>query len=308
MINGIIIVKKEAGFTSHDVVAKLRGIFKQKKIGHTGTLDPDAVGALPVCLGKGTKVCSMLTDTDKTYRCVMLLGRRTDTQDISGRALSECDVVADGQAVRDAILSFQGEYDQVPPMYSALKVKGQKLCDLARAGKEVERAPRRVTIHRIQIQEIQLPRVIMEVECSKGTYIRTLCDDIGEKLGCGACMEHLTRIKAAGFSIEESHTLGEIEMLVRAGRAEEWIIPVDRLFLHLPEAHVRPEFQKALDNGNCLPVDALLGWEAEWEGQELRVYDSAGAFVGIYRHQGREGGLKPTKLFYEAKELPCGMR
>ena len=178
MYDGMINVCKEKGFTSHDVVAKLRGILHQKKIGHTGTLDPDATGVLPVCLGKGTKLCDMITDRDKTYRAVMLLGRTTDTQDISGQILTEKAVNVDEREVRDAAVSFVGDYMQIPPMYSAIKVDGKKLYELARAGQEVERKARHVVINALNITEIQLPYVTMEVSCSKGTYIRTLCQEL----------------------------------------------------------------------------------------------------------------------------------
>ena len=181
-MNGILNVYKEPGFTSHDVVAKLRGICKQKKIGHTGTLDPEASGVLPVCLGNATKLCDLLTDKDKEYRAVLLLGVETDTQDTTGQILAEKEVNAGEEDVRSAILSFVGPYDQIPPMYSALKVNGQKLCDLARKGQVVERKSRRITIHSIEIEDISLPRVTMRVACSRGTYIRTLCHDIGQKL------------------------------------------------------------------------------------------------------------------------------
>ena len=190
-MNGILNVYKEPGFTSHDVVAKLRGICKQKKIGHTGTLDPEASGVLPVCLGNATKLCDLLTDKDKEYRAVLLLGVETDTQDTTGQILTEKEVNAGEEDVRSAILSFVGPYDQIPPMYSALKVNGQKLCDLARKGQVVERKSRRIMIHSIEIEDISLPRVTMRVACSRGTYIRTLCHDIGQKLGCGGAMERL---------------------------------------------------------------------------------------------------------------------
>ena len=194
MIHGIINVYKEKGFTSHDVVAKLRGIVGQKKIGHTGTLDPDATGVLPVCLGKATKLCDLLTDKDKTYEAVMLLGMTTDTQDVTGRILEERSTeTLTADKVREVIRSFIGDYDQIPPMYSALKVNGKKLYELAREGKVVERKARPVKILDIRIIEMDLPRVRMEVSCSKGTYIRTLCHDIGEQLGCGGCMESLIR-------------------------------------------------------------------------------------------------------------------
>ena len=186
MIHGILNVQKEKGYTSHDVVAKLRGITRQKKIGHTGTLDPDAVGVLPVCLGRATRLCDMITDRDKTYETVMLLGRTTDTQDTSGQTLETADTAGlDEYEVQKAIQEFVGDYAQIPPMYSALKVDGRKLYELAREGKEVERKARNVHISEIEILKISLPRVYMRVECSKGTYIRTLCHDLGNRLACG---------------------------------------------------------------------------------------------------------------------------
>ena len=213
MYNDIINIYKEKGFTSHDVVAKMRGICKQKKIGHTGTLDPDAEGVLPVCLGSGTKLCDMLTDKDKEYVAELLLGVETDTQDITGQILRDCEPVMDETAVREAVMSFQGEYMQVPPMYSALKVNGKKLYELARAGKEVERQARPVNIHEIEILEMQLPVVKLRVACSKGTYIRTLCADIGEKLGCGGTMKSLLRIRVGLFELQEAITLAELEQI-----------------------------------------------------------------------------------------------
>ena len=231
MYDGVINVYKEKGFTSHDVVAKLRGILRQKKIGHTGTLDPDAVGVLPVCLGKGTKLCDVLTDRTKAYRAVLLLGQVTDTQDAGGEVISRCEperlLALSEDEVREAVMDFVGPYDQIPPMYSALKVNGQKLCDLARAGKTVERKARPVEILSIEIEEICLPRLVMTVECSKGTYIRTLCHDIGEKLGVGGCMEELTRIRSGNFSIENALTLSEIEELRDAGTLGERIVAVE---------------------------------------------------------------------------------
>ena len=214
MVNGIINVYKEKGYTSFDVVAKLRGIFHQKKIGHTGTLDPDAQGVLPVCLGKATRVCDLLTDKDKVYKAVLLLGQETDTQDISGQVLNQAKVNVTEQAVYDAISQFIGRQKQVPPMYSALKVNGKKLYELARAGKEVERQARHVDLPAIEILEIKFPVVKFRVECSKGTYIRTLCHDIGEKLGCFGCMESLLRTKVSRFEIESSLKLSEIQKKV----------------------------------------------------------------------------------------------
>ena len=193
MLDGVLNIYKEKGYTSHDVVAKMRGILRQKKIGHTGTLDPDAEGVLPVCLGKGTRLCDMLTDHSKVYRAVLLLGIDTDTQDISGQILEKRPVEENPEQVLEVIKGFIGPYDQIPPMYSALKVDGKRLYELARAGKTVERQARPVVIHDITVESMELPRVTMTVSCSKGTYIRTLCHDIGEKLGCGGCMEALIR-------------------------------------------------------------------------------------------------------------------
>ena len=301
-MNGILNVYKEPGFTSHDVVAKLRGICKQKKIGHTGTLDPDASGVLPVCLGNATKVCDLLTDKDKEYRAVLLLGRTTDTQDVPGKTLEERPVLAAEEAVREAILSFVGDYDQIPPMYSALKVNGKKLCDLARAGKEVERSSRRVKICSIQIEEMDLPRVKLRVNCSRGTYIRTLCHDIGQRLGCGGTMESLIRIRSGQFVLEEAKTLSEFQKMADAGELEEALIPVDSLFGDLPKAAVRPEWIRLADNGNPLQEDALetdapFGEGTRPDGERIRIYGQGGRFYGIYAWKEESGHFKPVKLF-----------
>ena len=301
-MNGILNVYKEPGFNSHDVVAKLRGICKQKKIGHTGTLDPDASGVLPVCLGNATKVCDLLTDKDKEYRAVLLLGRTTDTQDVSGKTLEERPVLAAEEAVREAILSFVGDYDQIPPMYSALKVNGKKLCDLARAGKEVERSSRRVKICSIQIEEMDLPRVKLRVNCSRGTYIRTLCHDIGQRLGCGGTMESLIRIRSGQFVLEEAKTLSEFQKMADAGELEEALIPVDSLFGDLPKAAVRPEWIRLADNGNPLQEDALetdapFGEGTRPDGERIRIYGQGGRFYGIYAWKEESGHFKPVKLF-----------
>ena len=202
-MDGIINVYKEAGFTSHDVVAKLRGICRQKKIGHTGTLDPQATGVLPVCLGSATRACEMLTDRTKEYVAELLLGQITDTQDTTGTVLEEREVTVNEEQVREAVNSFVGGYDQIPPMYSALKVNGKKLYELAREGKEVERKARHVDLPAIDILSIDLPVVKFRVECSKGTYIRSLCADIGEKLGCGGTMKSLVRARVGEFRLAD---------------------------------------------------------------------------------------------------------
>ena len=253
-MNGILNVYKEKSYTSHDVVAKLRGIFKQKKIGHTGTLDPDAEGVLPVCLGNATKLCDMLTDRSKEYECVMLLGRTTDTQDISGKLLFEDDswIELPDKEITDAINSFRGEYEQLPPMYSAIKVEGKKLYELAREGKTAKRDTRTVVIDDIEIQDISLPRVRMRVSCSKGTYIRTLCNDIGERLSCGACMEALIRTRSGSFRLSDALKLSQIEDAVRLGSIEDFIIPVEDMFPGHESVRTLAEADSLLLNGNKL--------------------------------------------------------
>jgi tRNA pseudouridine55 synthase len=303
MIHGIVNVYKEQGFTSHDVVAKLRGIVHQKKIGHTGTLDPDAEGVLPVCLGRATKVCDMLTDRDKTYEAVLLLGQETDTQDTSGTVLQTFDgELPDQGTVLSCIRSFQGEYDQVPPMYSALKVNGKKLYELAREGKTVERKSRRITIHRIEMLDVDLPRVTMSVTCSKGTYIRTLCHDIGEKLGCHGCMEHLVRTASGRFGIDTAYRLAEIEELAAKGRLEEILLPVDRMFEEYPEAVLNDVGERLAYNGNSLR-QAHFGDlpETAKKTKAVRVYDRAGDFIGVYTYESRRNEFKIQKMFYEKR-------
>lgn len=314
MVHGIINVYKEKGFTSFDVVAKMRGIFKQKKIGHTGTLDPDAEGVLPVCLGKATKVCDLLTDKSKEYETVMLLGVETDTQDISGTVLKKCEVSVSEEEIKAAVAGFIGDYMQVPPMYSALKVNGKKLCDLAREGKTVERKARPVVIHEIEVQRIELPRVWMRVYCSKGTYIRTLCQDIGEKLGCGACMESLLRTRVSEFELKDALRLSEIEAFVKETAAKretddkaEWntldfpfVHSVDSVFLQHPKVVVMRKYSKVLYNGNRIAPDMIKGARKLFKESLVRIYDEEGQFIGIYEFQQEQGDYKPVKLFMEA--------
>lgn len=324
MIHGVINIYKEPGYTSHDVVAKLRGILKQKKIGHTGTLDPAAEGVLPVCLGKGTKLCDLLTDKRKTYQAVMLLGVETDTQDTTGTVLklrSMKDLTVN--QVTEAILSFIGPYEQIPPMYSALKVNGKKLCELAREGKEIERKARPVEIYGLEIEDIALPRVTMTVDCSKGTYIRTLCHDIGRMLGCGGCMDKLVRTKVDRFEIAGSLRLKRVEELAAKGMLSEHILPIDQMFEHCPEfVSEGGELDGLLHNGNFfskdfIPQDLYRRWkntlreraeagatgdiamekELGPESMWIRVYDSERRFIGIYSYVQEEEKWKPKKIF-----------
>ena len=301
MINGMINVYKERGFTSFDVVAKLRGILHVKKIGHTGTLDPDATGVLPICVGSATKVCELLTDKDKVYEAVLHLGVTTDTEDATGQVLrddSEHARLLSEEAVRNAIESFVGTYAQVPPMYSALKVNGQKLCDLARKGMTVERKARNVTIYSIEIKKMELPFVTMQVHCSKGTYIRTLCADIGEKLGVGGSMESLVRTRVSVFRLEEAHTLAQIEEYCKQDELSKLMMSVDSLFGDLPKLHVKQGAFGLLQNGNRLRDRDFL---EETQGVENRalVYSPDNCFYAIYQYDSSTHNFKVYKMFGE---------
>ena len=299
MINGITTIFKEEGFTSHDVVAKMRGICGQKKIGHTGTLDPMATGVLPVCLGNATKVCDMLADRDKEYVAELLLGVETDTQDITGRILRERPVESKQEEVRRAAASFLGEYLQIPPMYSAIKIQGKKLYELARAGKEVERRPRPVTIYELEILECALPAVRFRAVCSKGTYIRTLCADIGEKLGCGGTMKRLQRTRVGEFSLEGALKLSEIQRLRDEGRLQDAVRPVDGVFGDCPVLHVRGDCCRLLDNGNALEADQTWEKVRYAPGRWVRVYRPDESFAGVYAWDPERDRYKPVKMFLE---------
>ena len=316
MYNGVINVYKEKGYTSFDVVAKLRGILHQKKIGHTGTLDPDAEGVLVVCLGSATKLCEILTDKDKSYEATLLLGKTSDTEDSSGKILTECDVTVSPKEVEQAILSFVGEYAQIPPMYSAIRVNGRKLYELAREGKEIEREPRMVSIQQIEILSMDLPKVTFKVSCGKGTYIRSLCRDIGEKLGCGGLMDSLVRNSVNStetgkvFTKEDALTLDEIEQLVKSGNIEDKIYPIDSLFPGLTKVKVCGEGIKKLANGNILrsgelhllhQSDASSGKDMihnmEKEGMQCLVYNADNVFTAIYQYNRKIKAWKAEKMF-----------
>ncbi|SHI52232.1 tRNA pseudouridine(55) synthase TruB [Pseudobutyrivibrio xylanivorans] len=301
MNSGIINVYKEAGFTSFDVVAKLRGILKIKKIGHTGTLDPDATGVLPVCIGKATKLCDMLTDKDKVYECVMLLGVETDTYDMSGRILEKKSVDVTEAQVQEALSAFVGDIMQVPPMYSALKINGKKLYELAREGKEVERKPRPVTIFSIDILSMKLPEVSIRIHCSKGTYIRSLCHDVGEKLGCGCAMKSLVRTRVSQFDISDAKTLDEIERIVKNGKLDGIMLPIASVFDGLGTVFVIPteEALKQAINGGKIPAanvfaEAVSNFE---DGERYRIFLPDNRFLGIYVYE--ESQFILEKMFLE---------
>lgn len=297
MVHGVINVKKEKGMTSFSVVARCRRIFGQKKIGHTGTLDPDAEGVLVVCLGKGTKLVDMLSHGTKTYEAVLMLGCVTDTQDTSGTVLREYEVDVSPDEAESAVLSFEGPNMQVPPMYSALKVDGRKLVDLARRGIEVERKAREVTFSDIEILETDLPRIRFRVTCSKGAYIRTLCEDIGMKLGCGGCMESLLRTRTGRFEIGEALTLDEISEKVRDGDLS-FVMPIDRFFDEYPRVQVPESLDADIKNGNRFELRGL----SDIPNKKVRVYLSDGAFAGIYKKSGKRFSLEKHFYIFDTEE------
>ena len=293
-MDGVLNIRKEKGFTSFDVVAKLRGILHMKKIGHTGTLDPEAEGVLPVVLGKATKLVDLLTDKQKTYEALMHLGLETDTQDMTGTVLCEKTVEVSEEEVAAVIRGFVGEYKQIPPMYSALKVDGKKLYELAREGKTVERKARTVHFYEIDIKEINLPYVRFSVTCSKGTYIRTLCHDIGQKLGCGGCMEELIRTRSGNFTWEDSMTLTEVEEAVKDGTIEDRVIRIGQVLKDYPEIFCTREGDRLLENGNALTEYFVKGSHKEgW----VRMCDSQGEFKGIYQWDEAKNRYQPQKMF-----------
>lgn len=334
MYHGVINIYKEPGFTSHDVVAKLRGIAGQKKIGHTGTLDPAAEGVLPVCFGQATRLMELLSGQDKTYEAVLLLGKETDTQDTTGQVLAEYPVTVTEEEVARAAASFIGDYNQIPPMYSALKVGGKKLYELARAGKEVKRQARKVQISDLSVDWISLPKAGITVTCSKGTYIRTLCYDIGKALHCGGCMERLKRLRVGQFCWEESVTLAQVQRLKDEGQLDSVLVPIEEMFQG-PKAVALPEWDGLVKNGN--PVDASVFssfiWETDgetkkdpvhkagapiypvtgiWQNETketeqkqeeplVRVYSSRREFLGVYQYETDKNRWKPKKMFLREK-------
>lgn len=316
-MNGIINIYKEKGFTSHDVVAKLRGILKMKKIGHTGTLDPEAEGVLPVCLGAATRLCDMLTDKIKEYRVVMRFGIATDTEDMTGEIIEEIPVKAGETELRAVLLDFFGEQEQIPPMYSAIKVDGKKLYELAREGKVIERKGRPIIIHDIVLHSVKtditgcLHEAELTVVCGKGTYIRSLCRDIGKALGTCACMKSLLRTRSGNSYLDNSLKLSEVEALRDAGTLDEHIITVEQVFEECNAFQMKPEWDKLLLNGNhineqdCLVMGKEESTKVESDCNSLKImefpetwfraYDSTGRFLGLYEKTGKK--YVPVKMF-----------
>lgn len=288
-LNGIILVDKPCDWTSHDVVGKLRGILHERRIGHSGTLDPMATGLLVVFVGRATRAVEFAEADSKEYIAGLRLGISTDTQDITGNTLKSSNSLPSKAELEQALSAFKGEISQIPPMYSAIKVGGRKLYELARRGESVERKPRRVTIDKLDIIGENEGNYVLDVVCSKGTYIRTLCNDIGNRLGCGGCMSSLRRVKAGAFSIEKAHTIDEIQAAADNGGLDEIIIPVDRLFSAYPELTVRDTAEKKLRNGNVIKLAAPNG--------TYRVYTETGGFLLL--GEASDNKLKTIKSFFE---------
>ena len=291
-MNGIVVVDKPAGWTSHDVVAKLRGIYREKRIGHAGTLDPMATGVLVVFLGRATRAVELCENDEKEYLAGLRLGTVTNTQDVTGEILESHPVEVTEAAFLEALERFTGPQSQVPPMYSAVKIGGRKLYELARKGQDVARKPRSITIHALEPLGPQADGdMLLRVRCSKGTYVRTLCHDIGAYLGCGGCLSSLRRTKAGRFGLDQAVTLEEIQAAKEAGTHETLLRGVDSLFSDLPALTLRGPGEKRLRNGGEFPVQAQDG--------RCRVYSGDGEFLLL--GQVTNGTLKTVKSFFEVK-------
>ena len=289
-MNGILLIDKPSGWTSSDIVAKLRGILHERRIGHSGTLDPMATGLLVVFVGRATRAVEFAESHSKRYLAGLRLGITTDTQDISGNKLAEKPVnVTDGM-LETALEAFRGEISQVPPMYSAIKINGKKLYEIARKGGSVERKARSITIHELRVLSREGEDFLLDIHCSKGTYVRTLCNDIGETLGCGGCMSSLRRMKAGDFSMENAYTLEQVQSAADKGEAEKLLLPLDSLFSACPAVTVSAKGERSIRNGGgASTADAADGL--------CRVYSGTGEFLALGNAQ--NGAIKIVKSFFE---------
>ena len=295
MKNGVIIINKEIGPTSQGVVNRVKRLLGASKAGHTGTLDPMATGVLPVLVERGVKASEFMLSSDKHYVATLLLGRTTDTEDVTGEILTESDNIPGESEVLSAISGFVGEYMQTPPMYSALKIGGKKLCDLAREGVTVEREPRRVTIHSITADKLSEREYALDVHCSKGTYIRTLCADIGARLGCGGCMKTLCRASASGFTLADAHTLTQLENMTEEER-DMCVFPVEYIFRDLEEVRLSPFFARLAHSG--LEIYLKKIYLDLSEGTRVRLSDADGFFaLGEVREFEEGRAIKPIRQF-----------
>ena len=288
-MNGILLIDKQPDWTSNDVVAKLKGILHQRRIGHSGTLDPMATGLLVVFVGRATRAVAFAEGHDKRYLAGLRLGITTDTQDITGTVLEEKNVSVSMEELNQALALFRGEIQQVPPMYSAIKHQGRRLYDIARKGGEVERKPRTITIHDLRLIGQQNGDWLLDVSCSKGTYVRTLCHDLGQTLGCGGCMSSLRRVQAGQFSVDQAVTLEQVQIMADEGRAEELLLPVDSLFDQYPACVVDAAQEKKIRCGNQVESGLAVGM--------YRVYNQGGDFLMLGRAE--DGKMKTVKSFFE---------
>ena len=291
-MNGILLIDKPAGWTSSDVVAKLRGILREKRIGHSGTLDPMATGLLVVFVGRATRAAEFAESQEKRYRAMLRLGVVTDTQDTSGTVIGGEARDVSRTELEAALERFRGDILQLPPMYSAVKIKGQKLYEIARRGGEVERQPRPVTIRALDVLGNEGGDWLLDIRCSKGTYVRTLCHDIGAALGCGGCMSALRRTEAGRFRLENAHTLAEVQRAADEGRAEALLLPVDSLFAPCPKLILRAGGEKRVRNGGTLPAKSA-------PPGDYRLYSEGGEFLALGRVE--NGELRTIKSFFEIK-------
>lgn len=298
-MDGIFNIYKEKGFTSHDVVAIVRRTIHMKKVGHTGTLDPDAEGVLPVCVGKATKLSDVIMDGRKSYRAMLRLGITTTTEDASGEVLETKEAAFDEEKIREVTASFIGRLEQIPPMYSAVKVNGKKLYELAREGREIERKSRTIEVYDIRIRRFLPPdRVEMDIDCSKGTYIRTLCADIGRALGCGGHMAELLRTATGTFSLENAIKLEDLQALAEQGRIDEVLLTMKDALRDFPKVRVAEDSTKLLYNGGKIQERFFAEKPADCrEGDIAAVYDYEGNLVGLYQFKKEEQlFIKPFKM------------
>lgn len=289
-MNGILLIDKAEGWTSSDVVIKLKGVLRERRVGHSGTLDPMATGLLAVFVGRATRAVEFAEAHDKRYTAGLRLGVTTDTQDVTGSVLRSCQANVAEDELKAVLTRFTGELEQIPPMYSAIKINGQKLYDIARRGGEVERRPRHITVSGISVVGRSGNDFVLDISCSKGTYIRTLCNDIGDALGCGGCMSSLRRTAAGDFSVSQAYTIDEVVAAAAAGEARKLLLPTDSMFASLPRCTAGAQDERRIKNGNEIKTPALADGD-------YRVYSDSGEFLMLGRAE--NGRMRTIKSFFE---------
>lgn len=289
-MNGILLIDKAEGWTSSDVVIKLKGVLRERRVGHSGTLDPMATGLLAVFVGRATRAVEFAEAHDKRYTAGLRLGVTTDTQDVTGSVLRSCQANVAEDELKAVLTRFTGELEQIPPMYSAIKINGQKLYDIARRGGEVERRPRHITVSGISVVGRSGNDFVLDISCSKGTYIRTLCNDIGDALGCGGCMSSLRRTAAGDFSVSQAYTIDEVVAAAAAGEAGKLLLPTDSMFAALPRCTAGAQDERRIKNGNEIKTPALADGD-------YRVYSDSGEFLMLSRAE--NGRMRTIKSFFE---------